>query len=690
MSRTPLTPLAPRAARTPLTARATAARLLTTVTTALLAAAALAAGGIVPAQAAETYSLSGTVTLPATLPAQAYEAIQVQVRSVDWWTEATVPLDASGAYVVEGLPANEYVVEFLVGTYVDPATERKVTPDVVGEYWDGAYTYYLATPVPVGQGANPGDVTGIDAELERGRTIAGTVTLAPSADPALLAQGIEVFAEPVDAGLTTTATAAVDPVTGAYVLTGLKPGEYIVDFDGAGEGAGRTNIIHEFYANSLTREGATPVDATDGDVSGVNAQLAQGRTITGALTVEEGAQPGALNGVQVMAFGPTGTVFGVVDPDAGTYSLSGLVPGEYTVEFSDSGYSDAGAWVEASLAIEYLENKRTQDTATPVDVSGGSVERAVQLELARTISGTVTLDPTLDPALDPREADTLHVHVWDSATGLSRTGWVRPDGTYAIPGLPPGAYTVRFYGDGYWDDATSREVSRVQSEYWEDALSVGESTPVDLVAGDARGIDAVLTARPRLVFTDIADSAFETEIQWLADEGISTGYPVAGGAREYRPLGTVTRDAMAAFLYRFAGSPHVDLDESSPFLDVPTSHPFYEEIVWLESTGVTTGWEVAGGREFRPSRPITRDAMAAFLYRFAGSPYWETPAFTRFSDIKPSAPFFHEITWLAEMEISTGWTVGRRTEFRPFANITRDAMAAFLYRYAGLGLGVPG
>ena len=685
MSRTPRAPRISRtrSSRPSRAARATAAR----ATAALLVAAVLGAAGIVPAQAAETYSLSGTVTLPPLVPPEAMDAIQVQVRSYDPWVDQTVSPDATGAYVVEGLPSAVYSIEFLVGTYVDPETDRKVTPDVVGEYWGGAYTYHLATQVPVGQGENPGDVTGIDVYLKHGRTIAGTVTLAPGADPALLAQGIEVFAEPVDAGISTTATAAVDPATGAYKLTGLKPGTYILEFDGAGEGADRTNVIREFYADALTREDATPVNLGGGNLIGVNAQLAQGRTITGALTVEDGADPAALRGVQVMAFGPTGTTFGVVDPEAGTYSLSGLVPGEYTVEFSDSGYRDpgSGAWVESSLAIEYLENRRTQGTANVIDVSGGNYVSDVQLELARTISGTVTLASTLDP----READTLHVHVLDPVSKLSRTGWVRPDGTYAIPGLPPGEYTVRFYGEGYWDDATGREVSRVQSEYWDDAETLASATAVDLTAGDARGIDAELAERPRIEFADVDGSAFTTEIQWLADEGISTGYPVAGGQREFRPLGRVTRDAMAAFLYRFAGSPHVDLDEGSPFVDVPTSHPFYEEIVWLAQTRVTTGWEVPGGREFRPSRPITRDAMAAFLYRFAGSPWWETPSITKFSDIKPSTPFFHEITWLAEMEISTGWTVGRRTEFRPLENIKRDAMAAFLYRYAGLGFGAP-
>ena len=56
-------------------------------------------------------------------------------------------------------------------------------------------------------------------------------------------------------------------------------------------------------------------------------------------------------------------------------------------------------------------------------------------------------------------------------------------------------------------------------------------------------------------------------------------------------------------------------DESATAKD--KSVTFYKEITWLASTGVTTGWDIAGGKkEFRPFANITRDAMAAFLYRY--------------------------------------------------------------------------
>ena len=47
--------------------------------------------------------------------------------------------------------------------------------------------------------------------------------------------------------------------------------------------------------------------------------------------------------------------------------------------------------------------------------------------------------------------------------------------------------------------------------------------------------------------------------------------------------------------------------------DVKPTDPYYKEITWLGSTGISTGWDDG---TFRPWEPINRDAMAAFLYRF--------------------------------------------------------------------------
>jgi len=79
---------------------------------------------------------------------------------------------------------------------------------------------------------------------------------------------------------------------------------------------------------------------------------------------------------------------------------------------------------------------------------------------------------------------------------------------------------------------------------------------------------------------------------------------------------------------------------------------------------------------------VNRDAMAAFMYRFASSPAYNAPASSPFSDLVPQTQFYKEITWLASMNISTGWDESNGTKtFRPVQPVSRDAMAAFMYRY---------
>ncbi|MBP2264753.1 serine protease [Pseudarthrobacter sp. PvP004] len=185
-----------------------------------------------------------------------------------------------------------------------------------------------------------------------------------------------------------------------------------------------------------------------------------------------------------------------------------------------------------------------------------------------------------------------------------------------------------------------------------------------------------------VVFADLPVGAqFFDEISWLAAQGISTGWTEADGSKSFRPVQAVNRDAMAAFMYRLAGSPAFNAPAVSPFADITPSTQFYKEITWLASQGISTGWiEANGSKTFRPVQPVNRDAMAAFMYRFAGKPAFVDSQV--FVDVPPGAQFHAEISWLSGAGISTGWTAadGSKT-FQPLVPVNRDAMAAFMYRY---------
>ena len=178
--------------------------------------------------------------------------------------------------------------------------------------------------------------------------------------------------------------------------------------------------------------------------------------------------------------------------------------------------------------------------------------------------------------------------------------------------------------------------------------------------------------KPAQRFKDVHPTdQFYTEIEWLASTGITTGWP----DNTYRPQNNIERGAMAAFFYRMAGSPRVMMPYRSPFKDVDASYPFYKEIVWMYQQGITTGYPDG---TFRPNDSVSREAMAAFFYRQARDYRFYAPRHTSFVDVNGDNLFYTEISWLADRGISRGWD--DRT-YRPGQAITRDAMAAFLYRY---------
>ena len=168
---------------------------------------------------------------------------------------------------------------------------------------------------------------------------------------------------------------------------------------------------------------------------------------------------------------------------------------------------------------------------------------------------------------------------------------------------------------------------------------------------------------------------FFDAIAWMVGAHIASGY----GDGNFHPNDPVTRQAVAAFLYRLSSSPdgeHPTCDHA-PFDDVPMDHPWCGEIEWLVHQGITTGY---AGNVFRPSDPVSRQALAAFLYRLAGDPDGATPACHAmpFGDVPVASPFCGHITWLAGEGIVAGYGDGG---FHPAARTTRQAVASFLYRY---------
>jgi len=156
----------------------------------------------------------------------------------------------------------------------------------------------------------------------------------------------------------------------------------------------------------------------------------------------------------------------------------------------------------------------------------------------------------------------------------------------------------------------------------------------------------------------------------------SSGISTGWDDGTYRPSEQVDRDAMAAFFYRYLESPPFTAPTQSPFTDITSSTQFYKEMAWMKSSGISTGWPDG---TYRPWNQTDRDAMAAFMYRVAGQPTYTAPSVSLFYDVDPSVQFYKEMSWVYQKGIANNADDGT---FDPWTPVTREMMAVFMYNLA--------
>lgn len=209
------------------------------------------------------------------------------------------------------------------------------------------------------------------------------------------------------------------------------------------------------------------------------------------------------------------------------------------------------------------------------------------------------------------------------------------------------------------------------------------SLPSCVAATYTRVDDPNNPERPDIWFTDVNKNTDHYEhIIWLADNGVSTGYPDGS----FRPMGTVVRQDMAAFLYRLAGSPEYTptAQDKKRFSDITVNTPHAKEIWWLASESISSGYNDG---TFRPMTPVYRQDMSAFLHRLCNQfgNGIEAPSKVSFPDVNSKTPHAQDIEWLASVGISMGYPDGT---FRPMVPVYRQDMAAFLHRLYNVGMQV--
>ena len=205
--------------------------------------------------------------------------------------------------------------------------------------------------------------------------------------------------------------------------------------------------------------------------------------------------------------------------------------------------------------------------------------------------------------------------------------------------------------------------------YYNDWLRAADISPeqyVNELLGKILKVGKNGTVEPKLTFQHIGKSVTFT---FKPD----TGYKVKDVKVNGKSVGAVKTYTID----KLTVSTRIEVeftDESLPFTDVRRSDWFYEDVAFAYENGLFAG---TSDTTFSPNASMTRAMLVTVLYRLEGQP--AVNGRSGFSDVQYNGYYEDAVTWAADNGIVNGTST---TTFSPNANVTREQMAAILYRYA--------
>lgn len=293
----------------------------------------------------------------------------------------------------------------------------------------------------------------------------------------------------------------------------------------------------------------------------------------------------------------------------------------------------------STYAIGYTEFTETPSGGS----SGGSFEPSYPPIIQPTEHGSVTISPKT-----PQKGDTVTI----TAT---------PEDSYAVDTVTvtdPNGQTVEVTRS---DDGTytfTQPAGKVTI-----TVTFRQTTDISDCPRDE--------SCPMAPFTDVDRSAwYHDGVHYCVEHGLMAGT----SKTTFAPNSSTSRGMIATILWQLEGSPIV----SAPmgYDDVKLEDWYGEAVCWANSAGVVTGY---GNGTFGPNDPITREQMAAMLWRYAGSPDVDG-SLSSFVDGEQTSNWAQSaMIWAVDQGLISG--VGN-DRLDPWGQATRAQAATILMRFA--------
>ena len=193
-----------------------------------------------------------------------------------------------------------------------------------------------------------------------------------------------------------------------------------------------------------------------------------------------------------------------------------------------------------------------------------------------------------------------------------------------------------------------------------------------MAAGTIPGIiDAIGDS---MCFDDVTKGDwFYKDVEYVYNEGIMDGV----SKREFAPNETLTRAMIVKILYRIEGEPAGY--RSSDFNDVESGRWYTGAVAWAAEKEIVKGY---GNGKFGPNDPVTREQLAAILYRYTQYKGWSTAAASGNLDgFKDAASVSSYAVDAMNWAVDEGLLKGANNKLSPKSNATRAQVAAIIHRY---------
>jgi hypothetical protein len=313
---------------------------------------ALPASAMAEETEAETGTITGTV-----IEAAASPVVEVEVCAAEIINKSNfkcVTTEADGTYEIAGLSPGAYNVGFWT------------TRNYVVQFWKDEPTWETATPVIVAPGLQTPE---IDAVLEVGATISGTVTAAATGTPV---EKVEACAKLVELGperKLELERCAKTNAAGEYTIDGLVAGQWSINFYAQ---QAEADVVSAPYAQPTVEVGPQQ------NLTGVSEALIPGGQIAGTVRLAGTGAP--VGGVQVcVTTASSPTPLGCLrTPSSGAYRFMRIWPGTYKVVFSPEPSGTEGP---NSFPTQWWGGQSTFAAAAPIEITPPAIVNNIDASL---------------------------------------------------------------------------------------------------------------------------------------------------------------------------------------------------------------------------------------------------------------------------------------------------------------------